>query len=210
MKKIYTVFICVILVTGCATSSSRSVPAKIDLASGDYECVSLDTSKGTIILGLDKAKAPKSVSNFLDYTNSGFYDGTIFHRVIHNFMIQGGGFTEELVKKETNDPIVNEADNGLPNNRGTIATARISDPHSATAQFFINTVNNNFLDFREETIRGWGYAVFGQVVVGMDVVDDISQVNTGAGGPFSKDVPEESITMNSVSVIECSDVEQDE
>lgn len=179
-----------------------------ELVSGGYECVSLSTNKGKIIIGLDKESAPESVSNFLGYTNSGFYDDTIFHRVIDQFMIQGGGYDDAFEKQQTNAPIVNEADNGLLNNRGTIAAARrASDPHSATAQFFINIVNNKFLDYRSKTTRGWGYAVFGEVVVGMDVVDSISKIKTGSGGEFPKDVPVENVVMGEVKVIACDTIE---
>jgi len=169
--------------------------------------VRMSTTFGDIVLELNSARAPQSVENFLNYVNSGFYDGTIFHRVISNFMVQGGGFGKELdsrrqfVKKETQAPIKNEANNGLQNVRGTVAMARTSDPHSATGQFFINVVDNHFLDHRSQTMRGWGYAVFGKVVEGMDVVDKIRKVKTGRGGQFSKDVPTETVEIIKVSVI---------
>ena len=168
----------------------------------DNPRVKLTTSKGDIVLELDKAKAPATVENFLNYVNSGFYNGTIFHRVISNFMIQGGGYTKDFQKKPTNAPIKNEANNGLSNVRGTIAMARTSDPHSATAQFFINVVDNKFLDYRSATMRGWGYAVFGKVIEGMNVVDAIRKVKTGAAGPFGRDVPEETIEILSASVVQ--------
>ncbi len=164
--------------------------------------VRLETSAGDIVLELYPEKAPKTVENFLRYVNSGFYDGTVFHRVISNFMIQGGGFTVDLQKKPTNPPIENEANNGLKNSRGTIAMARTSDPHSATSQFFINVVDNHFLDYRSPTARGWGYAVFGKVIEGMDVVDTIRKTRTGPAGPFPKDVPLTAVVINKASVIE--------
>lgn len=141
--------------------------------------VSLQTNHGEIVIQLQQDKSPLTVANFLEYVNSGFYDGTVFHRVVDGFMIQGGGFTENLVKKPVNDPVKNEAENGLTNARGTIAMARTRDPHSATAQFFINHADNGeFLD-QGNTGDGWGYAVFGYVVGGMEVVDEIAKVKTG-------------------------------
>jgi len=163
--------------------------------------VKMTTSLGDIVLELDSVRAPKSVENFLNYVNSGFYDGTIYHRVISNFMIQGGGFTKDFKKKETQAPIKNEANNGLQNKRGTIAMARTSDPHSATGQFFINVVDNNFLNHHSQTQRGWGYAVFGKVTEGMSVVDKIRKVKTGPGGPFRKDAPIETVEIVSVTVM---------
>lgn len=163
--------------------------------------VKLETTEGNIVLELDITRAPRSVLNFLQYVNDGYYNGTVFHRVISNFMIQGGGFSPDLVKKQTRAPIINEADNGLKNIRGTIAMARTNDPHSATAQFFINVVDNPFLDHRNKTPRGWGYAVFGHVIKGMDVVDKIRDTRTGPSGPFPKDVPLKAIVINKASVI---------
>jgi peptidyl-prolyl cis-trans isomerase B (cyclophilin B) len=142
--------------------------------------VRLETTLGNIVVELTPAAAPKTVENFLSYVKAGFYNGTIFHRVIKGFMIQGGGFTEDLQQKNTQPPIPNEADNGLKNMRGAIAMARTPDPHSATAQFFINTVDNAFLDFTAQTPKGWGYCVFGKVVEGMDVVDAIEKQPTAA------------------------------
>ncbi|MDH5394900.1 MAG: peptidylprolyl isomerase [Gammaproteobacteria bacterium] len=164
--------------------------------------VKLETSEGNIVLELDLTRAPLSVLNFIKYVESGFYDGTIFHRVIKNFMIQGGGFTPEMKRKQTNAPILNEADNGLKNVRGSIAMARTNDPHSATAQFFINVVDNPFLDHSSKTPRGWGYAVFGHVTKGMDVVDKIREQRTGPNGPFPSDVPLKTVTIYKASVIE--------
>jgi peptidyl-prolyl cis-trans isomerase B (cyclophilin B) len=156
--------------------------------------VTLDTSKGRIVLELDGEKAPQTVDNFLSYVKSGHFDGTIFHRVIPNFMIQGGGFTESMSQKPTQASIQNEADNGLKNTRGSIAMARTSDPHSASAQFFINLKDNDFLNHTGKNAQGWGYTVFGQVVEGMDVVDQIARVKTGRRGVHD-DVPMEAVTI---------------
>ncbi len=163
--------------------------------------VKMETSQGTIILELDGANAPNTVANFITYAKEGFYDGTIFHRVISNFMIQGGGFTADMSQKTTHEPIRNEANNGLKNDTGTIAMARTSDPHSATAQFFINVKDNDFLNFSSETSQGWGYAVFGKVTEGMDVVDTIKNVATTSNGPY-QDVPAETITIDNVTIVE--------
>ena len=161
---------------------------------GDNPRVALETSKGKIVLELYADKAPQTVKNFLVYVDAGFYDGTIFHRVIPDFMIQGGGFTVEMKKKNTQPPIQNEADNGARNERGTIAMARTQDPHSATAQFFINTKDNDFLNHKGKSPQGWGYAVFGRVVAGMGVVDAISNTKTVTRGMF-RDVPDEPIVI---------------
>jgi cyclophilin family peptidyl-prolyl cis-trans isomerase len=169
------------------------------VAAAENPQVSLQTSQGTITLELYADKAPKTVENFLAYVDEGFYDGTIFHRVIRDFMIQGGGFTADMEKKPTRDPIENEAGNGLKNERGTIAMARTGDPHSATAQFFINHEDNAFLDHRDKSSRGWGYAVFGRVTQGMDVVDAIAAAPTGSKAPFPKDVPETTVVIEKVS-----------
>ena len=150
--------------------------------------VTLTTSLGAIELQLDAGSAPDTVSNFIAYVEGGHYDGILFHRVIPNFMIQGGGMRAGLVENPTRAPIENEADNGLKNLRGTIAMARTQDPHSATAQFFINLKDNSFLDHTEKSLAGWGYAVFGQVISGMDVVDQIASVETGSVG-YHEDVP---------------------
>ncbi|MEK6749415.1 MAG: peptidylprolyl isomerase [Pseudomonadota bacterium] len=162
--------------------------------------VRLQTSMGDIVLELYPDKAPLSVDNFLTYVRDGFYNGTVFHRVIANFMIQGGGFTENLTQKPARNPIKNEANNGLSNTRGTLAMARTADPHSASAQFFINTVDNNFLDYRADTTRGFGYAVFGKVVSGMDTVDKIRNTPTGGKGPFPNDVPAVSVIIKKATV----------
>lgn len=163
--------------------------------------VHMQTSMGDIVLELDQAKAPVSVKNFLTYAQSGFYEGTIFHRVIDGFMIQGGGYDSRYNKKPTQPPIINEANNGLKNIRGSVAMARTGVIHSATAQFFINLKDNTFLDHSNPTPRGFGYAVFGQVVEGMDVVDKIRLIKTGAGTPLpSRDVPKTQIVITKVTV----------
>jgi peptidyl-prolyl cis-trans isomerase B (cyclophilin B) len=172
-------------------------------ADADNPRVRLITNKGDIVLQLDRARAPKTVENFLRYVQTGFYDGTIFHRVIDNFMIQGGGFTPEMLQKETRPPVMNEADNGLRNTIGTVAMARTSDPHSATAQFFININNNDFLDFREKTPRAWGYAVFGRVVSGMDVVKAIKDVPTTTVG-YHQNVPAEPVIIQQAVVLDAA------
>lgn len=150
--------------------------------------VLMETSKGEIVLELFSDKAPLTVKNFLNYVDAGFYSGTIFHRVIPGFMIQGGGFARDMQKKPTVTSVKNEAHNGLKNDRGTIAMARTQDPHSASSQFFVNTVDNAFLNYKSQTTGGWGYAVFGKVIRGMEVVDAISTVETGNRGRF-RDVP---------------------
>ncbi len=150
--------------------------------------VQMDTSAGTVKIELDDAAAPLSVANFLAYVNSGHYNGTVFHRVIKGFMVQGGGFEAGMKQKPTQAPIKNEANNGLKNKKYTLAMARTNDPHSATAQFFINATDNAFLDFKAENAQGWGYAVFGRVAEGMDVVDKIEATRTGRKG-FHDDVP---------------------
>lgn len=157
--------------------------------------VELTTSAGVIRLELDDAKAPQSVANFLAYVNKGHYDGTVFHRVIKGFMIQGGGMTADMKQKPTDAPIQNEANNGLKNDKYSVAMARTNAPHSATAQFFINTKDNGFLNFSAESPSGWGYAVFGKVVAGQDVVDTIEKVRTGNKG-FHDDVPLEAVTID--------------
>ena len=169
--------------------------------------VLMQTSEGDITLELDRSAARVTVDNFMAYANDGHYDGTVFHRVISGFMIQGGGHDETLAEKATRDPIPNEANNGLSNTRGTIAMARTNDPHSATAQFFINHGDNSRLDFRSETMRGWGYAVFGRVVAGMDVVDKIAALPTARMGQFPSDVPQPLVVIESVRQIHGGDVE---
>ena len=160
----------------------------------------MTTTVGPMTLELDADNAPKTVENFLSYVSSGFYDGTIFHRVINNFMVQGGGFTADMEQKATQAPIENEANNGLKNARGTIAMARTQDPHSATAQFFINVQDNDFLNHTGENMQGWGYAVFGKVTEGEDVLDKIRCVQTGSQAGH-QDVPVEPIIIESVTFI---------
>jgi len=163
--------------------------------------VTLETNKGDIRIELDAEKAPATVANFLEYARAGHYDNTVFHRVIGGFMIQGGGFDTSMKQKSTNAPVKNEADNGLKNVTGTIAMARTSDPHSATAQFFINVSDNAFLDFKSPTPQGWGYAVFGKVTDGMDVVRSIEKVQTG-NKVGHQDVPLTDVIINKVTIEE--------
>ncbi|XXQ69373.1 peptidylprolyl isomerase [Neisseriaceae bacterium B1] len=160
----------------------------------------METSAGTIELSLNEQKAPKTVANFLQYANKGFYNHTIFHRVIDGFMIQGGGFTEDMIQKPTAAAIANEADNGLKNTIGSIAMARTADPHSATSQFFINVANNDSLDFKSKTPSGYGYTVFGHVTKGMDVVNKIAKVRT-TSRMMHQDVPQKAIIIKSVKII---------
>ncbi len=162
--------------------------------------VDIKTNVGTIRLELYPAKAPKTVENFLQYVKDGHYNNTIFHRVIDGFMIQGGGFEGSYKQKPTRDPVQNEAKNGLKNEAGSVAMARTPSPHSASAQFFINLKNNDFLN-AERSQDGWGYAVFGKVVSGMDVVTKIAKTQTGPAGPFSSDVPKQPIVIESVTVV---------
>ncbi|MBR4604200.1 MAG: peptidyl-prolyl cis-trans isomerase [Kiritimatiellae bacterium] len=159
----------------------------------------METSKGTITLELDEEKAPVTVANFVEYARAGHYDGTIFHRVIDGFMIQGGGFTKDMNQKPTRDPIRNEAANGLKNARGSIAMARTSVVDSATSQFFINLVDNDFLDFRNPTPSGFGYAVFGRVSDGLEIVDAIAKVKTGTRGRY-ENVPDETVLIRRVTI----------
>jgi peptidyl-prolyl cis-trans isomerase B (cyclophilin B) len=165
--------------------------------------VKLETSMGDIVIDLDAAKAPKTVANFLQYVTAGHYDGTIFHRVIDGFMIQGGGMTAEMKEKQTLAPIENEADNGLKNDAYAVAMARTMDPHSATAQFFINVKKNDFLNHTAKTPQGWGYAVFGKVVKGQGVVNKIKAVATGRKG-MHDDVPVEPVTIVKAEVVEAA------
>lgn len=163
--------------------------------------VTLKTNFGDIEIELNADKAPKTVENFLQYVKDGHYDGVIFHRVINNFMVQGGGFDADMKEKKSRGPIPNEASNGLTNDKYTLAMARTSEPHSASAQFFINTKDNDFLNFTSETQNGWGYAVFGKVVGGIDIVDKIEAVRTGQVGPYG-DVPMEPVVIESASIAE--------
>jgi peptidyl-prolyl cis-trans isomerase B (cyclophilin B) len=188
----------VLLVTGCSGEERRIAGDGVEINTKETQTMILmKTNRGDIKIELNAEKAPKTVANFLTYVENGHYSGTIFHRVIDGFMIQGGGMTPDMKQKNAPHTVDNEANNGLKNERGTIAMARTSDPHSAGAQFFINVVDNGFLDFKAPTQQGWGYCVFGNVVEGMDVVDAIKDVPTGAG-----DVPRETVTIESVSVVE--------
>lgn len=167
--------------------------------------VKMETSMGEVMLEIYPDKAPETVKNFLYYTNNGTYDGTIFHRVIKGFMNQGGGYTIDYAEKDTQRPISNEAYNGLKNLRGTIAMARTSAPHSATSQFFINTADNSFLDHTGKNMSGWGYAVFGKVVQGMEVIEQMSEVETGADGPFGQDVPKQPIVILKMTEVKAAE-----
>ncbi|MCC6747267.1 MAG: peptidyl-prolyl cis-trans isomerase [Deltaproteobacteria bacterium] len=182
------------------TAPGSGAPATPGSAAG--KLVELDTSLGKIRLELFRDKAPATTENFLQYVSAKHYDGTIFHRVIDGFMIQGGGFDPTFRERPTRAPVKNEADNGLKNVRGTVAMARTPDPHSATAQFFINVKDNASLDHRDKTDGGWGYCVFGKVVAGLEVVDKIKAVQTGAKGPFQTDAPQIDVTINGAKVVE--------
>jgi peptidyl-prolyl cis-trans isomerase B (cyclophilin B) len=192
MKKFITLFLTLALCTVSPFSYSQT--------KGKPTMVKLHTNQGIITLQLDAEKAPQTVANFLDYVNSGFYSNTIFHRVIPNFMIQGGGFEAGLKQKATKAPIKNEAANGLKNDKYTIAMARTSDPHSATAQFFINTKDNGFLDYSAPNAQGYGYCVFGKVVEGMDVVDAIGITQTGFSNGM-QDVPKQDVVITKAEVV---------
>ncbi len=189
MLKISAVALSLVLALAVETVAAQANPQ-----------VDFDTSAGRFRLELRQDKAPVTVANFLTYVRDGYYDGTIFHRVIGNFMIQGGGFTAEFEKKKTRDPIQNEADNGLKNLKGSISMARTGQPHSATAQFFINVQDNPALDYRASQGQGWGYAVFGNVVSGMEVIEKIKQTATTRRGSYS-DVPVETILIKSVTLV---------
>ncbi len=189
-----------LLLAGCASLEPEVKPVaepQPELVKETKTMICMKTTQGDIKLELDAEKAPHTVANFLQYVESGHYNGTIFHRVIDNFMIQGGGFTADMVQKNAPHTVDNEANNGLKNDRATIAMARTSDPHSAGAQFFINVKDNDFLNFSAPTPQGWGYCVFGKVTEGMDIVDAIKGVSTGRG-----DVPNEPITITEVTVVD--------
>jgi peptidyl-prolyl cis-trans isomerase B (cyclophilin B) len=197
MNRIFSVLIlgCLLCFGAQAATDSTTSAQK-----GKHSMVKLHTNHGDITLELDDAKAPETVKNFLEYVSSGFYDGTIFHRVIDGFMIQGGGFEPGMKKKDTRGPIKNEAANGLKNDAYTIAMARTSDPQSATAQFFINVKDNDFLNYTSPDARGYGYAVFGKVVEGKETVDAIRKVKTGNSGGF-QDVPVEDVIITKAEVL---------
>ena len=186
-------------VTATASSNSTNPQGKTNMSTSPR--VKLETSMGDIVIELDAAKAPKTAANFVDYVKDGFYNGTVFHRVMDGFMIQGGGFEPGLKQKPTKAPIDNEANNGLKNDKYTIAMARTNDPHSATAQFFINVADNDFLNHTAPTPNGWGYAVFGKVVSGTEVVDKIKGVKTGNSG-FHQNVPTQDVIINKAVIVE--------
>jgi len=192
--KLIRIVLAFLLVGLCVLPAQAASPTK-----GKMKMVKLHTNHGIITLQLDAEKAPVTVQNFLDYVNSGFFSNTVFHRVIPNFMIQGGGFEPGMKQKSTNAPIKNEAANGLKNEKYSIAMARTGDPHSATAQFFINTKTNDFLDYPGQD--GWGYCVFGKVVEGKEVVDAIGKVKTGSSG-FHQDVPKEDVIITKAEVVQ--------
>ena len=197
MKFVNTLFALLLAGLCALPANAASTPAQ----KGKTPMVKLHTSLGVITIKLDAEKAPNTVKNFLEYVNSGFYNNTIFHRVIDGFMIQGGGFEPGMKQKPVNEPIQNEANNGLTNDAYTVAMARTNDPHSATAQFFINVKNNGFLNFTGENSQGWGYCVFGKVVEGTEVVDAIKKVKTGTTG-FHQDVPAEDVIITQAEVVE--------
>ena len=197
LKIIKTLFVLLLAGMCVQPAYAMSTPAQ----KGKHNMVKLHTNHGIITIQLDAEKAPNTVKNFLEYVNSGFYSNTIFHRVINGFMIQGGGFEPGMKQKEVNAAIQNEANNGLTNDAYTIAMARTNDPHSATAQFFINIKDNSFLNFKAENSQGWGYCVFGKVVEGMEVVDEIKKVKTGNSG-FHQDVPSEDVIILSAEIVQ--------
>jgi peptidyl-prolyl cis-trans isomerase B (cyclophilin B) len=201
MRKLLALCACTVFTLGAAASAgAASSNSESKGTQSMNPRVKLATNYGDMVIELNAEKAPKSTQNFLDYAKSGFYDGTIFHRVIGNFMIQGGGFEPGMKQKETNAPIENEANNGLKNDKYTLAMARTNDPHSATAQFFINVTDNDFLNFSSPNPRGWGYAVFGKVVEGTETVDKIKAVRTGSSG-FHQDVPVEDVVITKAEVL---------
>jgi cyclophilin family peptidyl-prolyl cis-trans isomerase len=206
IKRLFTlIFALAIGLTGCGGSTTTTQAGGATANGVNMSAnpkILIETTKGNVTVELDAQAAPKTVENILAYVNSGFYNGTIFHRVIPGFMVQGGGMTADMREKaDKRAPVQNEADNGLKNDRGTLAMARTMDPHSASSQFFINVADNNFLNFRSKTPQGWGYAVFGKVTEGMDVVDAIVSVKTGNKG-MHQDVPVEAVVMNKVSVVQ--------
>ena len=198
-----------LFILGCASNSSIASQTQPNSTSNannqettmsNMPLVELETSMGNITIELNEEKAPKTVENFLNYVNSGHYEGTIFHRIIDGFMIQGGGMDAEMNEKKTNAPVENEADNGLKNDQGTIAMARTQDPHSATSQFFINVKDNDFLNHSGKNAQGWGYTVFGKVTSGMDVIEKMRSVPTGRFGMHA-DVPSTPVVINSAKVV---------
>ncbi len=198
MNRVFAALFALLL---CVTMQTAHAQPKKFLTHGKTPMIKLHTNHGTITLQLDAEKAPITTQNFLDYVNSGFYENVVFHRVIENFMIQGGGFEPGMKQKAVNAPIQNEAANGLTNDKYTIAMARTNDPHSATAQFFINTKDNGFLNYTASNAQGFGYCVFGKVVEGKEVVDAINKVKTGNKGGHA-DVPSEDVIITKAEVVE--------
>jgi peptidyl-prolyl cis-trans isomerase B (cyclophilin B) len=204
MRTVHILLLCLVLLLPAAAghaAAGQAKPAPANPSQAKNDIVRLETSLGDIIIELDGAKAPLSAANFKNYVKSGFYDGTIFHRVISNFMIQGGGFTPEMKQKHTQAAIRNEADNKIGNKKYTVAMARTNDPHSATAQFFINVKDNPFLDHKAPSGNDWGYAVFGKVIQGMEVVDRIARVKTGSRAGH-QDVPLEPVLIVKAGVLQ--------
>lgn len=199
--RIFSLGCALILAPGLASAASSPTHSTEGNSMSTNPRVQLHTNMGDMLIELDAEKAPKTVENFLSYVKEGFYNGTVFHRVINNFMVQGGGFEAGMKQKQTHAPIENEANNGLKNDRYTLAMARTADPHSATAQFFINVADNDFLNFTAPTSNGWGYAVFGRVIEGTEVVDEIKKVKTGNKG-FHQDVPVEDVVIESATLVE--------
>ena len=189
----------VFLALAVAAGSMMTDQTETQADEGASPLVTFETTHGSFAVALEPDSAPKTVENFLAYVRDGHYDGTIFHRIIAGFMIQGGGYDERYQQLPTHAPIENEAPDAPGNDRGTIAMARTADPHSATAQFFINVVDNDFLNHRGKNPQGWGYAAFGRVVDGMETVDRIAALQTGPGGPFPSDVPKEAVVIEKVT-----------
>ncbi len=198
MKIVKTLSLFALLLAGLCVLPAQADPTSAQ--KGKSSMVKIHTNLGNFTIKLDAEKAPHTVKNFLDYVNSGFYNNTIFHRVIDGFMIQGGGFEPGMKQKPVNAAIPNEANNGLTNDAYTVAMARTSDPHSATAQFFVNVKNNSFLNFTSESSQGWGYCVFGKVVEGTEVIDAIKKVKTSTTG-FHQDVPTEDVIITQAEII---------
>jgi len=196
--KLRRLFVLLALVVAAGTMMSDQTETQADDAASPL--VTFETTHGAFTVALEPEGAPETVANFVQYVRDGHYDGTIFHRVIAGFMIQGGGYTERYEQLKTRAPIQNEAPDAPGNDRGTIAMARTADPHSATAQFFVNVVDNDFLNHTAKTARGWGYAAFGRVVDGMETVDRIAALQTGPGGPFPSDVPKEAVVIEKATV----------
>lgn len=199
LSNIITRWFPAVLALAVAAGTMMTDQTETHADAGGSPLVTFETTHGSFAVALEPEAAPDTVDNFLQYVRDGHYDGLIFHRVIAGFMIQGGGYTADYQQRQTRAPIENEAPSAPGNDRGTIAMARTADPHSATAQFFINVVDNDFLNHRGKNPQGWGYAAFGRVVEGMETVDRIAGLETGAGGPFPSDVPAEAVVINKVT-----------